>query len=109
MVRISLSPRHNKTACYHMLQLTSQSKVEPKKIDTKGFLTDFGRICHVKWHTKSLPKSDLGKGVICKMASKMSVNILHWLYLNNYSILMKGGVLRFWAQQIKGIIKVTNG
>ena len=72
------------------------------------FLTDFGRICQVKWHTKSLPKCDLGKGVIFKMASKMSVNILRWLYLNNYSIL-KGGVLRFWAQQSKGIIKITNG
>ena len=78
------------------------------KNDTKGFLTDFGRICHVKWHTKSLPKSDLGKEVIFKMTSKMSVNILHWIYLNNYSIL-KGGVLRFWPQQSKGIIKITNG
>ena len=38
----------------------------PQKIDTKGLLTDFGRICHVKWHTNSLPKSDIGKQVIFK-------------------------------------------
>ena len=78
------------------------------KIDTKGSLTDFGRIFNPKWHTKSLPKSDIRKGVVFKMASKMSVNILHWLYLNNYSIL-KGGVLRCWAQQSKLVTKITNG
>ena len=39
----------------------------------------------------------------------MAVSILHWTYLNtgNYSIL-KGGGLRFWAQQSKGITKITN-
>ena len=53
-----------------------QKPPNPPKIDTKGFLTDSGRICHVKWHTKSLPESDIGKGVTSKMASKMGVTIL---------------------------------
>ena len=44
-------------------------RLTPKQIDTKGFLTDFGRICHVKLHTKSLLHSDIGNGVISKMAS----------------------------------------
>ena len=43
-------------------------RLNPKKIDTKGFLMDSGRIC--------LPESDIGKGVISKMASKMGVTIL---------------------------------
>ena len=77
-------------------------------MDTKGFLTDFGSICHVKWHTESLLKSDIGKWVISKMASNMSVSSLHWLYLNNYSI-KKGDVLTFRAQQSNGINKITNG
>ena len=51
-------------------------RLNPKKIDTKGFLTDSGRICRVKQDTKSLPESDFGKGVISKMASKMGVTIL---------------------------------
>ena len=29
-------------------EISSQSKVEPPKIDTKVFFTDSGRICHVK-------------------------------------------------------------
>ena len=41
-----------------------QKPPNPKQIDTKGFLTDFCRICHVKWHTESLLDSDIGKGVI---------------------------------------------
>ena len=53
-----------------------QKPPNPKKIDTKGFLADSGRICHVKKHTKSLPESDIGKGVISKMASKMGATIL---------------------------------
>ncbi len=77
------------------------------KIDTKGFLTHFVRMCHDKCHTKSLPKSDLGKGVISKMATTMSASILHWLYLNNNSIL-KDGVLTYTAQQSNGITEITN-
>ena len=50
-----------------------QKPPNPKKIDTKGFLTDFGRNCRVKWHTESLPDSDIGKGVISNMASKIGV------------------------------------
>ena len=61
-------------------------RLNPKKIDTKSFLTDFGRNCGVKYHTESLPDSDLGKGVISKMASNMGVTILQYLYFNNYSI-----------------------
>ena len=50
--------------------------LNPKQIDTKGFLTDIGRFCHGKLHTKSLLHSDLGKCVISKMASNMAVRIL---------------------------------
>ena len=53
-----------------------QKPPNPKKMDTKGFLTDSGRMCHVKYHTKSLPESDIGKRVISKMAFKMGVTIL---------------------------------
>ena len=48
-----------------------QKTPNPKQIDTKGFLTDFGRIC-----PESLLDSDIGKGVISKMASNMGVAIL---------------------------------
>ena len=52
-------------------------RLNPKqKLYNSYFLTDSGRIGHVKQHTKSLPESDIGKGVISNMASKMGVTIL---------------------------------
>ena len=96
------------TAARNAVVIYDQETPNPNKMYTKGFLTDFGSTCHVKWHTKSLLKSYVGKGVISKMVSNMFVSILHWLYLNNYPIL-KGGVLRLRVQQSKGINKLTNG
>ena len=56
-------------------------------MDTKKrFVTDVVSIYDVKWDTKGLLNCYLGKGVISKMASKMSVGILHWMYLNDNSI-----------------------
>ena len=53
-----------------------RKSTKPKKIDTDVFLKDFGSICHVKQHTQTVLLSDLGKGVISKMASKMAAMIL---------------------------------
>ena len=53
---------------------TSQSKVEPTKIDTKGFLANFG--------TESLLQSDFGKQVTSKMASNMAARILQYLAIS---------------------------
>ena len=33
-------------------------------------------MCHVKWHSENLLESDIGKGVISVMATKMGVAIL---------------------------------
>ena len=46
------------------------------KFDIDVFFKDFGSICHVNYHTQSLLLSDLGKGVISKMSSKMAAMIL---------------------------------
>ena len=51
--------------------LRKYTKPKQKLIQT-FFKKDFGSICHV---TQSLLLSDLGKGVISKMASKMAAMI----------------------------------
>ena len=51
-------------------------RLNPKNIETTGCLTNFGRMCHVNKHTKSLLNPDIGKWVIFKMTSIMTVSIL---------------------------------
>ena len=54
----------------------AQKPPNPKQIDTKGFLTDFVECVMSNRHIESLLDSDIGKGVISKMASNMGVAIL---------------------------------
>ena len=66
---------------------TSQSKVEPTKIDTKGFLADFG--------TESLLQSDFGE------TGHFQDGVQHGcqdLAIFSYISIIQYGVLRFRAQ-----------
>jgi len=68
---------------YNLSIQSSQYRVEPQKISSKGFIVSSASAGHGEFQKKSLRKSDPGKGVnlhIFKMAVNETNNVLLTVY-----------------------------